>query len=117
MTTSGPNVEFEDDGAIVVVEGEVDAANVDDVRRAIMRAAGGADLVVVDLTAATYMDSSMIGLLLTVAKELRAQRGALRVVAPETGRCRRVLVLSGVEDLFSLHESVADAFAGAPTDS
>jgi anti-sigma B factor antagonist len=117
MTTSGPNVEFVADGAVVTVEGEVDAANVDDVRRAIVRGAAGADLVVVDLTEATYMDSSMIGLLLTVAKELREQRGDLRVVAPETGRCRRVLVLSGVEDLFSLHETVGGALAGATTDS
>jgi anti-sigma B factor antagonist len=114
MTTSGPEVELVSGGAVVTVDGEVDAANVDDVRRAIVQGAASADLVVVDLTTATYMDSSMIGLLLTVAKELRAQRGDLRVVAPATGRCRRVLVLSGVEDLFSLHETVDGALHGAP---
>ena len=114
MTTSGPEVELVGGGAVVTVEGEVDAANVDDVRRAIVQGAAGADLVVVDLTTATYMDSSMIGLLLTVAQELRAQRGDLRVVAPATGRCRRGLVLSGVEDLFSLHETVDGALHGAP---
>jgi anti-anti-sigma factor len=111
MTTGDPPVEFVDDSAIVIVEGEVDAANVDDVRRAIVHAASKCDVVVVDLTLATYMDSSMIGLLLTAAKDLRAQRGELRVVAPSSGRCRRVLVLSGVEDLISLYETVESAGA------
>jgi anti-sigma B factor antagonist len=109
MTTGEPAVEIVGDGAIVTIDGEVDAANVDRVRQAIIEGSRGSDLVVVDLTTVTYIDSSMVGLLLTAAKDLRLRRGDLRVVAPAVGRCRRVLTLSGVEELFSLHETVATA--------
>jgi anti-sigma B factor antagonist len=96
-------------GAIIGIKGEIDVATVDAVRAAIVNTAQTEDVIVVDLTDVTYVDSSTIGLIVAMSKELSAKRGQLRVVAPAAGRPRRVFELTGVAPDLALHETLADA--------
>ena len=57
-----------------------------------------------DLTDASYIDSSTIGLAVTLTQELAVKRSQLRIVAPAHSRVRRVFALSGVDH-------IADAIA------
>jgi anti-anti-sigma factor len=96
-------------GRVITVAGEIDVSNVDSLRDAILDTAATEDLIVVDLTDVTYADSSTIGLMMTMTRDLATKRYSLRIVAPSGGRPRRVFALTGVEASLSLYEALEDA--------
>jgi anti-anti-sigma factor len=97
--------------AVVAPTGELDISNVDELRTEILRAAHDSDVVVADLSAVAYIDSSTINVLLIVTDDMRSRRGDLRVVAPTGGRARRILDISGVNSALSVYEALDDALA------
>ncbi len=105
--TNSPTIDVQvaQSSIVVAATGEIDVGNVDVLRREFHRAASGSDIVIADLTAVQYIDSSTIELLVVTSQELRSKRGELRIVAPSNGRVRRVLAISGVEQELSLHET------------
>jgi anti-sigma B factor antagonist len=87
------------DGAARVVElhGEHDLSTADAVADALRRVDGAPAQIVVDLTAATFIDSSVLGALARAGKHARAAGATIAVVAPAAGHPRRVLDLVGLD--------------------
>lgn len=72
--------------------------------------------VVVDLSACTFLDSSMLTVLLVAAKQLRTRGGALAVVIPRGAEIRRIFEVMNVDAILAIHETRAEAIAGMPED-
>ena len=96
-------------GGVIAVAGEIDVSNIDTLSDAIFDVAATEDLIVVDLTDVTYADSSTVGHMMTMTRDLTTRRYSLRIVAPTGGRPRRVFALTGVEISLSLHETLEGA--------
>jgi anti-anti-sigma factor len=86
---------------VVRVDGEVDAATAPDLRRA-LRAAGADDAdVTVDLSHATFVDSSCLGVLLAAAGEAEREGHRLEVLCEGSVAARRMLSVAGAEHLIA----------------
>jgi anti-anti-sigma factor len=93
--------------AVLAVTGEIDIAREPALRLAVAAAlASGAPEVRIDLSATTFMDTAGLHLLLEAAQQARDQRRRLAIVCPR-GDVRRVLELTGVEELLPLSDDVA----------
>ena len=91
------------------VIGEVDLANVERVRDAILRAlADDPAQVVLDLGETTYLDSTAITMLFRLAQRLGHRRQDLYLVAPPDSPVRAVLRLTRVETVIPLHDHIED---------
>jgi anti-anti-sigma factor len=105
-------VSREGDAVVVRLRGEIDAANVEPVRKALLEAArGDARRVVVDLKEVGFVDSTLLGVLVE-GRRLLASRPLL-LAAPGPA-ARRVLDVSGLSRHLGVHESVAAALAHDP---
>jgi anti-anti-sigma factor len=92
--------EFEQrDGVLIAaIEGEIDSSNASELRLALSeRLPSSSSALVLDLSNATYLDSSGIHLLFDLGRRLGARRQALRLVVPEGAPMRRVLELCAVD--------------------
>lgn len=107
------------EGVVVLqVVGEIDLANVDEIRDEILSEPGDDPVsVVVDLGLTRYLDSSGIRMLFEVDEELSVRRIPLHLVVSETGFVHRVLDLTGVLrhiNCYSTLDAALDA-ARSPT--
>jgi len=99
-----------DDGtATVTVQGEIDFANADEladcVRDAVLE--GSPSTVQVDLQGASFIDSTGLGALIEGYRA--ASDASVRfVVTNPTATFRRVLVVTGLTDLFGLDEAAEE---------
>lgn len=85
------------DVVVLAIVGEIDLANVDEVRDEILAASGDdPGAVIVDLSPTRYLDSSGIRMLFEIDEQLSVRRIPLRLVVPEDGFVHRVLDLTGV---------------------
>jgi anti-sigma B factor antagonist len=93
--------------AVLAVSGELDMHNSDEVNEVLDRLheRGVSDRLILDLTACTFIDS--IGLSVLISAQHRA-RSPLNVVVTSEA-LRRVLSITGLTSLFSLHETKAEA--------
>lgn len=66
--------------------------------------------VIVDLSDATLVDSTVLGVLVGALKRMRSRGGHFRVVSPG-GEIRRVLELTSLDRVFSVDGSRSDALA------
>ena len=92
--------------AVVFVTGELDLATVPRLDEEF--AAVAADVVVIDLSGCTFLDSAGIRALVGMAKELDATGRGLRLVTSDPG-ILRLLEITGVDTLVQVHPSLADA--------
>jgi len=85
-------------GVVVLsVVGEIDLANVDEIRNQILMSAGDdPGSVILDLGPTRYLDSSGIRMLFEVDEQFTVRRIPMRLVVAETGFVHRVLDLTGV---------------------
>jgi anti-sigma B factor antagonist len=91
-------VERRDGAQVAAITGEVDVASVGDVKHALLRALDNQSLgLVLDLTAARYLDSAAVGLLFELAERLRRHGQQLRLVVPDDALMRKTLLLTGVD--------------------
>lgn len=87
----------------LVVDGEVDLSNADEVERAVLAAIGNdAAAVTVDLSGIDYLDSAGLRILYTLATRLDLLQIALEVVAPVGSVARHVIELSGLASVANL---------------
>src|SRR5258705_9205131 len=87
--------ETSDDVVVVVVEGEHDIYTAPTLRERLEEALGRGGGIVVDLTAATFVDSSVLGALLDARRraiEAGPRRCVCRVRAPQAAGRRRLLL-------------------------
>ncbi|MGN6168815.1 MAG: STAS domain-containing protein [Solirubrobacteraceae bacterium] len=97
---------------VIASEGEIDAASVEEFRRALSEAArGGADRLVVDLSDVSFIDSSGLSALLDVHNRLRRDKRQLVVVAPRGTVAAVLLELAGLRGSLSIFETRAGALA------
>jgi anti-sigma B factor antagonist len=86
------------DGPRLAVTGEVDLESAAELRRRLLRAVHAHDLVVLDLSGVTFMDSQGLGVLIRADAEARA-RGAVLHVAAASRPVRRLLALTQLTGL------------------
>jgi anti-sigma B factor antagonist/stage II sporulation protein AA (anti-sigma F factor antagonist) len=98
--------------AVAHVEGEIDASNVVWVEERIqMPLNNQCEGLTVDLTGATYLDSTGIAMLFRLAAELRQHQQTLRLVLAEGSPIARMASLSGLEAAVPSYSSL-DAALG-----
>lgn len=102
------------DASVIVVElaGELDVYSAPQLRDVLAEAAArSAPLIVVDLAALEFMDSSGLGVLVAGWKRARAQGGRLSVAAP-SARVARIFRTTGLDRALPVFATVAAAEAG-----
>ncbi|GAA6524970.1 STAS domain-containing protein [Intrasporangium sp. DVR] len=100
----------------VQVSGEIDLANVDDVRQTITSAlADDPARVVLDLRGTTYLDSAAIAMLFRLAQRLGHRRQDLRLLVPPKSPIRAVLELTSIRTVISVHDTLEEAAAEPAT--
>ncbi len=93
-------------GASVTVRGEIDVHTAPVLRERLSEVVRqGEDLVVVHLDDVTFMDSTGLGVLVGAHKAQQASGGAFELVCSQP-RLLRILELTGLHQLFTVHEGV-----------
>ena len=100
--------------SVIAVSGDVDAAAADPLDAALAKASAidsGQALVVVDLTAANFLDSRTIGILAGWQTRIRASGGrfALAGARPEVARLFELIGLGETFDFFPSVDAARDA--------
>jgi anti-sigma B factor antagonist len=96
--------------ALVSISGELDLYVEREVREALEAAELlGAPTVVVDLSAVSFMDSTVCGILVAEAKRRRHDDGEI-VLVSNSFRAGRVLEVSGIDQLITVHPTLHAAF-------
>jgi anti-sigma B factor antagonist len=97
------------DGHVVVALcGELDVVDVASVMAVLAAAAARDPRIIVDLAALEFIDCYALGALGRVRVQARQADGDLLLAAPR-GQVRRILTLTGLIDVFSVHASVEEA--------
>jgi anti-sigma B factor antagonist len=88
---------------VVVLRGEIDAFTAPSLREDLHRLVEemGATIVVVDLAAVTFLDSSALGAIVGLFRRLREREGRLRIVEP-SGAASRIFALTGLDAVLEL---------------
>jgi anti-sigma B factor antagonist len=108
------DVEYGDDVVVLVAGGELDFAASPQLRERIAgHVNAGRKHLVLDLSTATFIDSTAIGVLVGAVARMRENGGgSLVVVCPEDNeRVLGIFEIAGVESLFALHPSREEALA------
>lgn len=93
---------------VVRLAGELDVYNAAQVRSALADACAQApERVVVDLGEVEFIDSTALGVLIETRTKL-ANRGGFMLAAPGL-ETRRALQISGLDKLFTVHDTVPEA--------
>jgi anti-sigma B factor antagonist len=98
--------------AVVTLRGELDLASTPALASHLTAAAACGPSVIVDLAGLEYIGYSGLGVLVRIGKWLRAGGGDLALAAPQP-QVRKILVVTGLIDVFAVHPSV-EAAAGGP---
>jgi len=94
--------------SVVDITGDLDMATAPALRQLVVQLlATGARLIAIDLTAADFVDSTGLGLLVAALKRVRTHDGELVVICPEP-RLRRIFELTDLVTVFGLRDSAAD---------
>jgi anti-anti-sigma factor len=110
--TELPNatIGVEDGIVIASLTGEIDLSNAAEITDALLGSVPNEALgLVIDLSDVSYLDSAGVRMLAELDHRLGWRAQALRVVAPEASRSRRVLAIAGLERVLSITTSVEAA--------
>jgi anti-sigma B factor antagonist len=111
------NVHSDDQGfTIIEVAGEIDVYTAPKLReRLVSLVEEGSYQLIVDMEGVEFLDSTGLGVLVGGLKRVRAHEGWIDLVSTQ-GRILRIFRITGLNKVFSIYDSVADAVAahGAP---
>jgi anti-sigma B factor antagonist len=93
---------------VVALYGELDVVDAESVMAVLAAVVARDPRIIVDLAALEFIDCCALGGLGRVRAQARQAGGDLLLAAPR-GPVRRILALTGLIDVFSVHASVADA--------
>ena len=94
---------------VVDVAGEVDLYSAPELKEHVLSAIdSGKTRIVVDLSKATFIDSTTLGVLVGARKRLREHEGALAVVCADDDKLG-LFEMTGLDRVFSIHEDRAAA--------
>jgi len=103
----------EDGVSVVRLQGEADLHTAPILRESLNEAIDSTlTTLVVDLTGVTFIDSMMLGVLLSATKRARLQGAELRIVVDDP-HVRRIFELTLLDRVMKLYPSVELALAGA----
>jgi len=98
------------DGTVVVsAVGELDAYAAPDLADAFVQVADE-DLLIVDLAAVSFLDSTALGVVVRGLREVEDRRGSARIVLP-TGSARRIFEITTLDRVLAVAPSRAEARA------
>lgn len=105
------DIESEAGTVVVGVKGEIDLSNASLLERRLLDAFDGSKPMVVDLTEVAYLDSSALACLHRVSVAAGDRAVQLRVVTGEEGMAKRLLSITGLDEVLrpygTLHEALA----------
>jgi anti-sigma B factor antagonist len=102
--------------AVVEVGGEVDVYTAPRLRDRLNEVVGsGQTNIVVDLTRVDFLDSTGLGVLVGAVRRLQRANGSLVLVCPQEGLLK-IFRIAGLESVFQIFGSVAEATAATPRD-
>jgi anti-sigma B factor antagonist len=93
---------------VVAAPEEIDIRNAAELRSALLTAAAQSPVVVVDLSGTEFCDSSGLNVLVRALRRAQADGGEVRLVATRPA-VLRILSVTGVGSLFSVHASLDEA--------
>jgi anti-sigma B factor antagonist len=97
--------------AVVALEGDVDIYSAPQFKQILMRGIDqGSRRVIVDLSRATFLDSTGLGVLVSGAK--RARKGALSIVCNDANMAR-IFEIVGLECIFVIYGTLQEAMKDA----
>jgi anti-sigma B factor antagonist len=96
---------------IVYLAGEVDLYTAPELKQELHRLVGeGATRLVIDMSETTFIDSTTLGVLLSVVKRVRPEGGAVVVVCPDRN-VRRIFEITLLDRVFAIVDTRDEAFA------
>src|SRR4051794_33766594 len=96
---------------VVTVAGDVDLYSAPELKMHVLDAIDrGRSQIVVDLTDATFIDSTTLGVLVGARKRLRENDGTLAVVCPDEDKLG-LFEMTGLDRVFSIYRDRAGALA------
>ncbi len=103
-------VESEQPGvAVLDVRGEIDVATSPELQEILVELIGrGPELLIVNLTDVSFIDSTGLGVLVGAVRDVRARGGDLRLVVTEP-HIVKLLELTGLDEVFSVVSNTSDA--------
>ena len=103
------------EACVVEVRGEIDLSTVPVFKDALTAATETGTHVIINMTDVSYMDSSGFGTLLSAKKQLRSSGGSIHLVGCNDV-IARMLHITRLNTIFSLHASEDDALRALPVD-
>jgi anti-anti-sigma factor len=112
MATAGLSTREYGGHVVVALDGELDVVDAAGVMAVLAAAAAGNPRIIVDLAALEFIDCCALGVLGRVRAQARQAGGDLLLAAPR-GPVQRILALTGLIGVFSVHASVEQAVQAA----
>jgi anti-sigma B factor antagonist len=108
---------LDDDTHVIAVTGEVDLFTAPEFKERVMAPiAADVGRVVVDLTDATFIDSSSLGVLIGAHRRLRGRGGRL-MVACDVSAILKTLRVTGLDGVFTVAPTIEEALAAPDPDA
>ena len=102
---------IDDSTHVIVLGGEVDLYTAPEFKeRMVELIEAGKQQIVVDLSKATFIDSTTLGVLVGGVKRLRPAGGSLALVCTDEN-ITKIFEITGLDRVFPIHESRDDALA------
>lgn len=117
MMHAGPEITRRDEGELLILEvrGEHDIASAPELRSAFEAAMGAHPGVVADLTPASFIDSTVLGVLLGAREQARELGRGFAVLLGADGELavKRIIEVTGLAPILPVHETLEAAVAAA----
>jgi anti-sigma B factor antagonist len=95
---------------VLVASGELDLYTAPRLRDAVLGAVDdGVDRIAIDLHGVGFIDSTGLGILVACLKRVRERDGKMVLIAPDSSPLRRLLSLTGLEQVLPTHAALGDA--------
>jgi anti-sigma B factor antagonist len=96
-------------GVLLRARGEIDVATAPEFHAALAQLiGGGAEILIVDMSEVSFIDSTGLGVLVSAEKESRAAGHELRLVVTQP-HVTKLLALTGLDEVFTVVSSPQDA--------
>ena len=112
MTELRFSMEPHDAGVVVAVSGELDIVNSQQFDDYLADASAGRDLVVLDLSAVDFMDTSALAVIVSHWRH-QVEAGGMFLLAGARYRYTKALWITGLADRLPMYADVAEALAAA----
>jgi anti-sigma B factor antagonist len=107
--------EVNSDTHVIELGGEVDLYTAPEFKERMVEVIeAGKKHVVVDLSKATFIDSTTLGVLVGGVKRLRPEGGSLTLVCTDQNICK-IFEITGLDRVFTIHGSREEALEGVQT--